>query len=258
MMFAQRLRPAAGASLKHLLASFAVALVCAALVFGLWYPYPYNELVGGRELFLLVVSADVVSGPLLTLVVFDPRKPRRELVRDIGVVVVLQLSALAYGLYSVAEARPVFLAFEGDRFRAVRVPDIDVAEIQNAPQPLRDLSLRGPRLIGARLAKPSDPDYAISIQAALNGNPPAFRPGRWVDVEAQRVDLIAALKPLALLRKKHPDAQQRIDEAVKAAGMSEQHLGFLPLIAGAHNDWVVVVGLDDAKPKGYLPLDGFD
>jgi len=258
MTIAQRFRPAVAASLKHLLASCVVALVCATLVFGLWYPYPYSELVGGRELFLLVVSADVVSGPLLTLVVFNPRKPRTELMRDIGIVVVLQLAALAYGLHSVAEARPVFLAFEGDRFRAVMVPDIDVADILDAPQHLRDLSLRGPRLIGVRLAKPTDPDYPSSIQAALNGNPPAFRPGRWVDFEGQRADVIAAVKPLTALRTKHPHSQQRIDEAVKAAGVTEQRVGFLPFVAGSHSDWIVLVGLDDAKPKGFLPLDGFD
>jgi len=257
-MIVQRVRLAVPASLKHLSASFIVALVCAALVFGLWYPHPYNELVGGRELFLIVISADVVSGPLLTLVVFDPRKPRCELVRDIGIVVVLQLAALAYGLHTVIAARPVFLAFEGDRFRAVRVPDIDMEDIEKAPTSLKRLSLLGPRLIGVRLAKPTDRDYPSSIQAALNGNPPAFRPERWVDFENQRTEVIAAAKPLSLLRKKHPADQQRIDDSVKAAAVSEQHLGFVPLIAGSHNDWVVVVSLDDARPRGYLPLDGFE
>lgn len=257
MTLKQRLRPAATAGAKHLLASVAVALACAALVFGLWYPHPYSELVGGRELFFIVISADVVSGPLLTLVVFDPRKPRRELVRDIGVVVVLQLAALGYGLWSVLEARPVFLAFEGDRFRVVRVPDIDRSELVNAPPELRRLSLTGPKLVAARLAKSTDRDFMQSVRRSLEGDHPSFRPERWEAYAAQRSTVIAKAMPLSKLRQSHPSAKQLVDDAVARTGVSEERLGYLPLLAAAHTDWVVIVGLDDALPRAYLPLDGF-
>ena len=53
----------------HLLASALVAGGCAALVFWLWYPQPYDVLAGGVKLFVLVTSGDVILGPLLTLVV---------------------------------------------------------------------------------------------------------------------------------------------------------------------------------------------
>ncbi len=48
------------------------AVLCtgfALLVFAVWYPYPYREISGGRELFTLVVAVDVVLGPLITFVV---------------------------------------------------------------------------------------------------------------------------------------------------------------------------------------------
>lgn len=255
---AQRLRLATPASLAHLAASCVVALASAALVFGLWYPHPFSELVGGRELFLLVVTVDVICGPLLTLVVFDRRKPRASLWRDVGVVVMLQLAALAYGLYSVMEARPVLLAFEGNRFQVVRAPDVDPSTIERAPQDLQQLSMSGPRLVGVRLAKPTDPDFPASIQRAMQGEPPAFRPERWVSFESQRASVIAEAKPLSQLRKKHPSRQQPIDDAVRESALSEQRLGYLPLLAAAHDDWVVIVSLDDGKPRAYLPLDGFD
>lgn len=258
MTIAQRIRPAVAASLKHFSASCAVALACAALVFGIWYPYPYSELVGGRELFILVVSVDVACGPLLTLVVFDPSKSRTQLWRDMGMVVLMQLTALGYGLYSVLEARPVLLAFEGDRFRVVRVPDVDRSGIHSAPQDLRPMSLRGPRLVGVRLAKSTDPDFVQSIQRSMQGDPPSFRPDRWVGFETQRANVIADAKPLSQLRRKHSSRQQPIDEAVERSGMSEERLGYLPLVAGSRDDWVVVVSLDDGKPRAYLPLDGFE
>ena len=77
-----RLRAAA----IHLALSVAVAGLAGLLVFALWYPYPYREISGGRELFLLVVAVDIVIGPLITFAVFNRAKPVAELRRDLAVV----------------------------------------------------------------------------------------------------------------------------------------------------------------------------
>ncbi len=54
-------------ALRHLGISVAVALLSAALVFGLLYPAPYRAMLGVGPIFLLVLAVDVVCGPLLTL-----------------------------------------------------------------------------------------------------------------------------------------------------------------------------------------------
>ena len=95
------------ASAIHLAISLSVATLAALLVFGWWYPYPYRELSGGRELFALVVAVDVVLGPLITLVIFNVAKTRRHLMMDFTVIGLLQVAALAYGLWTVFVARPV-------------------------------------------------------------------------------------------------------------------------------------------------------
>ena len=56
----------------HFGLSVLLAVLAAFLVFIVWYPYPYRDISGGRDLFLLVVVVDVVMGPLLTLTVFNP------------------------------------------------------------------------------------------------------------------------------------------------------------------------------------------
>lgn len=43
--------------------SLAIAGLVAALVFGLWYSYPYRDISGGRELFILMVVVNVVMVP---------------------------------------------------------------------------------------------------------------------------------------------------------------------------------------------------
>ena len=60
MLLHFRFRAAAIVSSIHLIFSLVVAFLAGVLVFGLWYPFPYRELSGGRELFLLIVSVDVV------------------------------------------------------------------------------------------------------------------------------------------------------------------------------------------------------
>ena len=76
---ASRLRPALRAAAWHVSLSLAVAALVAFLVFGFWFPAALRHLAGGADLFWLIVGVDVVCGPLLTLVIFNPAKPRAEL-----------------------------------------------------------------------------------------------------------------------------------------------------------------------------------
>lgn len=50
---------------------------------------------GVSDLFVLMLGVDVgvVLGPLVTMVVFNTRKPRAELVRDLALVVLVQPDA---------------------------------------------------------------------------------------------------------------------------------------------------------------------
>jgi hypothetical protein len=257
VILSQRFVPAMGAAAKHLAISIAVALLAAALVFGLWYPYPYRAISGGRELFTLLISVDVVVGPLLTLFVFNPRKPRRELWRDLGVIFALQLAALAYGLNSVHQARPAFLAFEGNRFRAISAAELDPAELHEAPGDLGALSHTGPRLIGVRLAKPGDADYLKSVQQSLEGFHPALRPSRWVLFEQQRKEAASEAKPLAVLRNGKPDHSADIDAAIKEAALPIERLSYIPLQSRTHSDWVVIVDKATGWPRAFAPIDGW-
>lgn len=252
-----RLKDGARASAVHLAVSLVVALVAAVVVLGVWYPYPYRELSGGRDLFVLLVCVDVVCGPLLTLVVFNKLKPHAELVRDLGVVVLLQVAALAYGLYSVALARPVYLAFEGDRFRVVCAVDVEAAELGKAPAALRTLSWTGPQAIGVHLLQNDDPEYLRSIHLALAGVHPAFRPSRWMPYEAQLSDVQRSLKSVDSLRQRYPDRAPDLAKMAQEAQVTTTQLGYLPLLGAHKSDWVVLLRRSDAKPVGYLPVDGW-
>ena len=138
----------------HFCLSLGAAVFAAALVFGLWYPFPYRELSGGRELFLLVIAVDVICGPLLTLVLFNPAKARTELWRDLGLVALIQLGALSYGLGTVWEARPLFLVQEIDRFKVIAIPNFRGASITELPNALQPHWWKGPLPVAIR--EPND------------------------------------------------------------------------------------------------------
>ena len=119
------------------------------LVFGVWYPYPYAELTGGLALYKLVISVDIVCGPLSD---FDScqseQKNFKERIVDFFLIGMIQLAALIYGLYSVSLARPVVVAFEADRMNVVTAAEVDVNDLSHAPKDLQDLSWFGVRVLG--------------------------------------------------------------------------------------------------------------
>lgn len=241
----------------HLCASVLVAGLVALLVFGVWFPYPYRELSGGRDLFLMILGVDVVCGPLLTLVLFNPRKSRRELFIDLSLVVAVQLAALAYGAHTMSQARPVWLAFEADRFRVVSVAEIDPDRVKDAATEFQHLPWTGPRLIAVRVPKPADADFSHSVDLGLAGLDVTFRPAYWRPYDEQRASVLARAKPLAVLRKAHPQQADVIAQAVARSGLAENKLLFLPLVSRRSDAWVALVNAANADVVSYAPLDGF-
>ena len=98
----------------HLAISAFIAATVIALVVMLWYPRPYFVAMGGETLLRLLIGVDVVVGPLITLIIFDTKKPR--LKYDLATIAVLQVAALAYGSYVMFQARPVYTVFVGESF----------------------------------------------------------------------------------------------------------------------------------------------
>jgi len=249
--FIDRLR-AAGI---HLGVSLCVAALAAGLVFGVWYPYPYREISGGRELFLLLVSVDVVMGPLLTLAIFNRRKPWSELRRDLALIALLQLSALGYGLWTVAVARPVHLVFEYNRFRVVHRTDIPDELLPQAEPALRAQPWAGPTPLSLRPFKDEKESMEMTL-AALQGVSLSARPELWRPYEAARAEVLAHATPVSRLKQRFPAAVASIDAQLQALGRPGAELVTLPMV-GRKSFWTVLIDPLSAQPLAFLPLDSF-
>ncbi|MCW5223265.1 pilus assembly protein [Verminephrobacter aporrectodeae subsp. tuberculatae] len=239
----------------HFGISLGMAALAALLVFGLWYPYPYREISGGRALFLLVVAVDIVIGPLITLTIFNRAKPRRELLMDFTVIGALQCAALGYGLWTVFVARPVHLVFEYSLFRVVHAVDVDPALLAQAPATLRELPLTGPSAISLRPFRNAQEQFDLTMQA-LNGVPLAVRSELWQPYEAAAAEIVKVSKPAADLKTRFPAHASQIDAAVAATGRPIENLRYLPLV-GRQKAWTALIDPANARPMGFFPLDSF-
>lgn len=260
VFLSRRIRLASKAALIHFLSSAIVACIGAALVFLVWYPYPYDLLSGGRKLFLILVCVDVVCGPLLTLVLFTPQKPRSELATDMALVLIIQASALIYGIHTAYEARPLFLAHEVDRFRVIAIGDygeFDVTQSLAAlPQSLKPHWLRGPVAVGMRAPRDEAERREVMLDAASGGRDYAQRPDFYIPYGtiAYQSKVLARAKPMRSFITHNPAATDLCHAVLARNGLSIDDAMFLPVMH--KQEWVVMLD-KSARILGFLPGEGF-
>lgn len=254
-MHLSRYRVAARAAGIHGLCTVLVASMAAWLVFGIWYAYPYRELSGGRELFLLVVAVDVVCGPLLTFVLFNPQKPKKELWMDLSLVALIQLAALGYGMWTVWQARPLYLVYEVDRYKVISAPDVNAEELKALLPNLKPRLWAGPQIVGIRPARNAEEHNTVLFEAATGGRDYGARPSFYIPYQGE-VASQAALraKPLPAFLQKQPSQQDAAHALTRDKGADIAQWLYLPVVA--RQDWVAVIN-QQGQIQGFLRGDGF-
>lgn len=156
----------------HLLASaFILGSILAGLYAG-WYHWPGWYLTSVLHVTGILLLVDVVVGPTVTLIIANPRKPRRELARDISLIAIVQLVALAYGMSTLWRGRPLYYTYSGDRLETVTASDLETKEIalaQSTNPMFAPHWYSLPRYVWAPL--PDDPKTAAEIvNSAINAS----------------------------------------------------------------------------------------
>ena len=241
------------AALIHLGLSALVAATIVAVMLLFWYPSPYFAAAGGATLLLLLIGVDVVLGPLLTFVVFDPAK--RSLVYDLAAIAMLQIAALIYGVHVMAAARPAFIVYLRGGFDVVSANDLVTEGMAEAKLPeFRSVPFNGPRLAAARI--PVDPglQLKISMEVMAGGPDLTAYPRFYIPYATASREAAASGKPLATLAQASPDNATAVAKFVGSSGKAMDDLVYLPLHARAAPMSIV---LDKAKGDvvGVLRLD---
>lgn len=254
-MITSRLKAASRAAGVHFVCSLAVGLSAAAVIFNIWFPYPYDQMAGGQALFWILVSVDVVSGPLLTLVVFNPLKPRRERVTDLTAIAGLQLLALGYGLHTLSLARPIALVYEIDRFRVISMVDIPEEYIPKLPEWVDVWGWQSPKVVGlSTLTKGNE--VIESMELSFQGIEPSQRPLRWQDYALNHNQVLSRAKPISALKDMHPESMKLINSFLQKINHTDTTVLWLPVTGRLATDWVVLIEKSTASQLGFLHLNG--
>ena len=78
-----------------------------------------------------MVFVGLVLGPALTLIVFNHLKQRKEILFDLSIIAVIQITALIWGGFTVYTQRPIALVYWANAFYTVTGDDYTVQGIES-------------------------------------------------------------------------------------------------------------------------------
>lgn len=208
--------------LSHLCISVLVALIVICVVFVLWYPSPLAKAAGVTHIFLMLLVIDVILGPLLGLLVY--KEGKKTLKMDLTVIILIQISALSYGLYSIAQARPVWIAFNHDRFELVRNNELKTENITHAQPQYRQPTWLQPQYVAVKQAVDPQEQQIEQMSAMLNGISLAQYPERYIAIDQAKTQIQSQVRDLSQLK------QWNDEKKIQAVFSQHPHAnGWLPL-----------------------------
>ena len=236
------------ATFFHGLVTLSIAAICGYVVFFIWYPDKLAEIAAGADLYILVLIGEITLGPLLTFVIFNANKSVKELVVDYCLIGLVQLSALGYGLYSVALSRPVYLVFVKDRIEVVAATELSTSDLADAGLSPSTLPWWGPEFVCTE----SPDDFAERselLMSALKGRDIQLIPKYYRECGATEV--ADGMYDYTLLKQ-----VQGFEESFASASIDEAAAGWLPVVT-RFGAWLAVYPEKQVDNPIYLNLNPF-
>ncbi|MEZ5661631.1 MAG: TfpX/TfpZ family type IV pilin accessory protein [Burkholderiaceae bacterium] len=233
----------------HFLLSAMVVAGVLGLATWLWYPSGLRLAAGLFNLALIMVLVDLVLGPALTMLVYRPAKPSLRF--DLAVIALIQLAALVYGVNSIHQARPAYVAFVVDRFEMVSAADLEPASLAQAQAPYNRMPDRGPTWV--RVEMPTDPALLadLTLAEAVSGAGPAMLPRLYRPLEKLPAADMSRAKPVRELEQFNQSA--RVEQVIADLKRSAEGLRYVPMRA-IGRDMTVIVDAQDGQVLGIVDL----
>jgi len=116
----------------HFLVSILIVSLSLSVIYFIWYPNPFHSIHSVIDAVKIVVFVDLLLGPFLTFIVYNPLKSRKELISDLTIIIVIQIAALSWGLHITHKMRPLFFVFQGDTFYPILKEEINLKNLNSA------------------------------------------------------------------------------------------------------------------------------
>lgn len=209
--------------ISHLSLSGLAAISIIFIIYCLWYPGEIASAEGVTHIILMLVIIDVIIGPALGFLVY--KEGKKTLKIDLTIIIVLQIIALGYGVYSVAQSRPVWIVQAGSIFQVVRLNMIDEDSQMRAHTIYRQPTLLKPRWVAV------DENF-------VNGKlfaEPTIMPETYSDISVAEARINVRAKSLKDLLEFN-----RLEDVERITARYPQANGWMPLRA-AENAKVVLI-----------------
>ncbi|MBX2867659.1 MAG: hypothetical protein KTR18_03240 [Acidiferrobacterales bacterium] len=233
-MFSPRIK----AFLIHLGISLLLFLGLLYVIVYVWYPPPFFAYDGGWQGIQLIIGVDLVLGPLLTLAVYNVKKAKHLLRRDLIIIGVIQISALIAGSWIVADQRTRLVIFAGDHFISMTQTLINESDV--SAETLASLKTSHPAMGYVEL--PTDPEARTKFINDSARSRPVFKRG----------DLYRPLTAEALIEAANygfdleetaqavPELRDRITAFLEKVGKSSGEVSAIPVYCRYGNPSMVI------------------
>lgn len=225
------------AGLIHFSISLSLFTLVFFILFTLWYPEPFFTAGGGWQGLKIIASIDIVLGPLLTLVVFNPSKSLRELKLDLSVIGIMQLCAFCWGIFTVYQQRPVAAVFYDECFYTVSANELSSQNY--ALSELKRYSDLSPPLIFVE--RPTDTEGLKKFLARMrdDGIGPHLQTDNYQALTKHFNELSNARLNIEKLRSKSVDLNKQIEKFLQNSGLAPSDIQFY-LLKAKYQDMVLI------------------
>jgi hypothetical protein len=101
----------------HMAISLVIFFILLVCITQYWYPGILFDIGNGWKAISIIVGIDLILGPLLTLIVFNPKKSSLKF--DLSMIALVQTAALIYGAWTIHQTRPIALAYINTSFMTI-------------------------------------------------------------------------------------------------------------------------------------------
>ena len=237
------------ASFFHfMLSALAVSLIFIAVMY-FWFPLLYIDVTNFKEIAIILIAVDLILGPLLTFVVFNPKK--KSLRFDLSVIVSVQLIAMSYGLYTIYLTHPVYITYFDNGFNIVTAK-------QATPEKSKFKNLKVSKFSSSTFTymEVDDMSRGKLFEEAMNG-------GRDIEAHAEYYqpyeENISKILSKSLNSKLIMDSHEKtIKEKLNNLSITKDKpisdFAYLPLI-GPSKDAIIILDKITAKPVATIITD---
>lgn len=217
-------------SVMYLAIATVVLLVAVTVFYSLWYPHPLLLATGTQKLLQTIALVNIGLAVGLALMIF--RKTKADFIKDMVISALVQLIFLMISIYGVYQIRPIWIAYNVDRFELVLHTDLVTTKINDADNRFKKPSYLSPQYVGVEFSKDNEERNSNMFDEVLHGISIAQRPERYIPIEQVSTQIKERAQDLVLLEKynnkndvqsllkKYPQADSFVPLQGKAVNMT--------------------------------------